>query len=306
MSEKPDFVRLPGDVVGMPPYEAHNALLQILLIKGDRSTQQDYVDLTLNHPSNGGVSFRAVNDHVLVTALYVSSIRSTDVLDGAKGVVQEWDIGFWTLISGGKTNGPERQGWLPSFMFVDTAAAMASGREIFGYPKSQATIEPAPGATPGNPSVKIKTLHFTDFGLNKRPGHTAIMSIEKAQAAGLADTPKLTSVMSDIGVEGLDKTEGATPPSPFTAMPQITLRQMRDPEMHGRATHQSILETILAPKNIAGIGPLDGRYDVVVQASRSHDIAKELGVNKGRNAVIGGGWVKFDFTIGQSRALWTA
>ena len=136
----PTFTELPGDIVGAPPYSARGCLMQGMFLPGDLAAQQRFCDLALNGPAAGALVFRAVTPLVLMTALYAQTMTSTNPGDAPKGVMQEWDVGFWTAVRGG-VPGKEndwKSYWLPSFLFVDSSPAMASGREIFGYPKNTA------------------------------------------------------------------------------------------------------------------------------------------------------------------------
>ena len=94
--------------------------MHVLLLEGDRATQQREVcDLLLNHPSGGALTYRAISNKVMLAALYVDTMRSLDPVDGRKGVIREWDLGFWTAVHGGPTH-DKRQwkfGWVPSFLF---------------------------------------------------------------------------------------------------------------------------------------------------------------------------------------------
>ncbi len=303
MVEKPVFTRLPGDVVGMAPYRAEDALLQMVLLRGDRARQQDHCDATLNHPADGEVAYRVTSDTVLVTALYVGAMRSLDPIDGPKGKIREWDIAFWSPVVGGPTNAAPRQGWLPSFMFVDTAAAMASGREIYGYPKSHAVIEPT-GAAADDAGVRVKTLHFEAFGADKEPAETPILTITRNGASIPEDLTGSPDPWADVGFETLAVSKDRPPPSPFS-MPQITLRQTRDPVDMGRATRQSILETVPSGLKVASSGFLSGAHTVRLAPSASHPIVERLGLKTQNPALLGGGvWMRLEFTVGPSRAIW--
>jgi hypothetical protein len=181
----PAFVELPGDVVGAPPYLARDCLLQSLFLEGDLAAQQAFCDLALNRPSGGALQFRALTNRVLVTAIYCASLGSTDPVDASKGVVQEWDVGFWTLVHGGRAGDEDNWAsyWLPSFLFVDTPAAMASGREIYGYPKTTAAFS-GRSAEPHDPSVVLTVMHFPVFGPDKRPVTEPLVRVGLGPPAG--------------------------------------------------------------------------------------------------------------------------
>jgi len=166
----PTFTPLPGDIVGAPPYRGVGCLTQVLFLKGDLAAQQRFCDLALNGPAGGGLTFRAVTDMVLVTGIYADSMGSMNDADRDKGMMQEWDVGFWTAVRGGRPGDEDnwQSYWLPSFLFVDSAAAMAAGREVFGYPKTAATFQDR-GQDHDDPSATLVVQHFPRYGPGERP-----------------------------------------------------------------------------------------------------------------------------------------
>jgi hypothetical protein len=301
----PAFIPLPGDVVGAPPYRASGCLAQGLFLKGDIDAQQRLVDQALNGPAAGALTFRAVTEKVLVTAIYTDALGSTNAADADKGVMQEWDVGFWTAVRGGRPGAEDewRPYWLPSYLFVDSAPAMASGREIFGYPKTTATFA-GRGADHDDPSVTLIVQHFPRFGPDQRPVTEPLVRVSRGDAA--APAPGFLESLADAWTifESIAPIHFGfpTPPWPGLGMPQIMLRQARDPVgvSNNAACPASLQEILVAtptPTMIRGVGPLHAPVTVDITPSASHPIMETLGLAPSQVGELGF-WVEQDFDVG--------
>lgn len=304
----PILVPVPGDIVGIPPYRAEGGHMHVLLLEGDRATQQREVcDLLLNHPSGGALTYRAISDKVMLAALYVDTMRSLDPVDGRKGVIREWDLGFWTAVHGGPTH-DKRQwkfGWVPSFLFVDTASAMASGREVYGYPKTLAAWRRRQ-LVPQDASVELCVLHYAQHAPTARPQEQVLVQIspQKPDAADGPDTRQLDAAFwSDAGLPAELVRDALPIPSDILSMHQVMLRQVRDPLKPGLAQHQAVIEVDVKSDPPRGAGVLPGKWHVDLLPSASHPIARTLGL-QARSTTGLAFWVEQDFTVDAARQLW--
>jgi hypothetical protein len=305
----PQFVRLPGDIVGSPPYRATGCLMQGLFLQGDRGAQQTFCDLVLNRPAGGAQIFHAVTDKVLMTAIYADTMCSTDPIDASKGVVQEWDVGFWTAVHGGPVGAEDdwKTYWLPSFLFVDSPSAMSSGREIYGYPKTTATFE-SRGQDPADPDVTIIVQHFPVFGPGRRPVTEPLVRLSGG-GPGVTAPDLVSSVGAAWDLIGkladpiaLPHDGFHLPPWPSISMPQILLRQVRDPVSIGQASVQSILYVAPRLLSVKGAGFLHTPTLVEITASASHPIMETLGLAPSQVGELGF-WVRQDFEVAAARRL---
>jgi hypothetical protein len=308
----PPFIRTPGDIVGSPPYRATGCLMQAMFLSGSRTAQQSFCDAVLNRPSGGSLVFHAVTDQVLVTAIYADTMSSTDPIDASKGVMQEWDVGFWTAVHGGPVGAEDdwKTYWLPSYLFVDSPAAMAAGREVYGYPKTTAAFE-ARGQDHSDPTVTLVVQHFPVFGPNQRPVTGPLVKIG-AGAPGVAAPDLASSVATAWSL--LDKLEDPMPleqdgfhlpPLPSLSMPQILFRQARDPVTIGRASVQSVLYVAAKLLKVTGVGLLHSPTTVELMPSASHPIMETLGLRSTQVAELGF-WITQDFEVGAAQPLFSA
>ena len=301
----PMFAPLPGDIVGAPPYRATGCLTQGLFLKGDRAAQQRFCDLALNGPAGGALVFEAVMDLVLMTAIYADTMGSVNPLDSDKGVMQEWDVGFWTAVRGGRPGDEAnwKSYWLPSYLFVDSPAAMAAGREVYGYPKTTATFENR-GQDHGDPTVTLVVQHFPVFGPDKRPVTGPLVTVTTdaptVPAPGLLEN-------SRGGVGAVQRRRADPPQLPAAALAgaghaAVLLRQARDPVAIGQASLQEILLVTPEPTHITGIGLLHAPTVVEFTPSASHPIMETLGLALSQVGELGF-WVEQDFEVGPAVRL---
>ncbi|MBJ7437879.1 MAG: hypothetical protein JHD35_02480 [Sphingopyxis sp.] len=273
--------------------------MHAMLIDGSRRAQQRYCDAALNGFPNARYNFRAVGDKVLVTAIYASEMRSLDPLERQNGFVGETDIAFWSIIlcSDAQQKEPDRYMWLPSFMFVDSGPAMASGREIYGYPKCASGIVRA-ASGPEQAEVSVATLHFERFGPNERAAVRPICSV-RATSSAIADNNKSVASFGEaLNIEPVDN----VPPFPQLGMPQVMLRQYRDATRAGMAALKEILVVTPSAGPITDSGMLPSGLEICINPSASHDIRSTLGLMD-VNPVSLGAWLSFDFKVGWARRL---
>ena len=301
----PAFTPMPGDIVGAPPYRATGCLTQGLFLKGDRAAQQRFCDLALNGPAGGALVFEAVMDLVLMTAIYAGAMGSATPPDSEKGVMQEWDVGFWSAVRGGRPGDEAgwKTYWLPSYLFVDSPAAMAAGREIYGYPKTTATFEDR-GQDHGDPTVTLVVQHFPEFGPDKRPVTGPLVTVTTdaptVPAPGLLET--LATAWELFNGVAPFHLGFPLPPWPGLGMPQILLRQARDAVAIGQASLQEILLVTAEPVHIANIGLLHAPAVVEITPSASHPIMETLGLGASQVGELGF-WVEQDFEVGPAVRL---
>jgi len=279
--------------------------MQGWFLKGDRAAQQAFVDSSLNSACGGGLHFDTVTDDVLMTAIYCDTMGSQNPEDGRKGVTQEWDLAFWTAVHGGR-RGDEanwRYYWLPSYMFVDSTWAMAAGREVFGYPKTTANFT-ARTLAHDDPTVTIAAANFPVFNPTQRPVVTDLVTVTVGPPGGL-----IGEIVDDVWTafdlfgDFLSEMDGFRVPAwPTLAMPQILLRQFREPAQFDLASSQSVLCVAPNPTRITGAGLLKATIEVAIIPSASHPIMQTLGLAARQKGHLGL-WVTMDFDVGAADML---
>ncbi len=329
-----DYADVPGRLIGAMPYRSDGAILFGAFLKGDRDAQQTLCDRMLNAPSKNAMRFIAVSDYVLYAALSAARTYSLDPRDHGRGAMRERDIGFWSLVLGGRAQAPLswRLYWLPVFLFVDSASAMASGREIYGYGKDIGAFDLS-GAPDTDPCVAVTVEHLEKFGKDETAERAVLFALERPQPpapetlfgsfataartipdlfdaapaafAALAREPspefseKAAKLGANLAGGGLFNSFGP----PRMGLPTILLKQSPAANAPLKAVHQAIVSVEPTADRVNAMSTLPGRYVVRIARSESHPIARTLGLP----ALCDAHWVfrvAMDFTVPHGKVLW--
>ena len=311
----PNFVEGPANVVKRLPYVGYGATLQAFLFKGNSKSLQSICDQMLNVPSGGAVKFRVVTSYVLFTTLYQPRVQSDDPTDKSTGYVTEIDAALWVLAL--DSMGKGGLCWFPVWLFVDTGSAIAAGREVFGYPKQQASFDRAISAPPGDAAVTINTLAFVGSGPNEPAVMLDLLALKPATAATQTDIDQTTPASYELGltkfrniIEQDKDTIGPTGVTnslfpPFLGMPMVFLKQFRDIAQVGKACYQAVTTVTVESTKISDFAFFPTGYELMIKRAASHPIAEDLGISSGQKAAFSF-WLVQDFYVGFGQILWQA
>lgn len=262
------------------------------------------------------MQFRVSANLVLLTALYVQRMSSADPIGKSKGYVEEIDIGFWLHVYGGEAGKPFtwRPWFLPIFLCVNAPSAMASGREIFGYPKSIGNIERKSVVSINDATVRVSTEQFEKFGPNEKSSISELFSINKRDTFSEKKiTDSDMDAMSDSFFNCYEKNHNlssnllrANKASflPIAKMPMIFLKQFRDLTTANAACFQQIASVVTESENVR-IKSLSTDWTIEIQDSASHPLRRELGLETQQQPELGFA-AELDFTVGFGDSLWSA
>ena len=143
---------------------ARQAELFGFVIEADRACIDSLLQRDLVHPSGGAVDYRCAHHHVVFTFGTIGREFSCDPVDSKRGYISEREVSVWCLAA--DMNGGGRLVWYLPYIFTDSEQTVATGREIFGYPKQLGYFEddypsrlgPAGGVT------TVCTLAIDPFG----------------------------------------------------------------------------------------------------------------------------------------------
>jgi uncharacterized protein with NAD-binding domain and iron-sulfur cluster len=309
----PGFVERGGELCPRPPFLHSRTRLRCFWLKGDPGRLKEICDRSFNLPSGGATDFRPLSSAVLLTFATIERIASTDHRDRELGWSSEIDVAFWIPMVT-RRDGAPRLAWTIPYIFVDNPFAMASGREIYGFPKTIGTF-----TFPDD--VTVRAPYTVDaIGLALRSPETRAVSQRMFEVVPIGTTP--TSLLSfdafrqtllllgasDRGIlSGLSAgLTGFGAAIADGAVPIVLLRQLRDMTDPSRAAYQEIIE---APARVVRVhrgGLIPGGYEVRFRPSASHPIADDLGMNPNGEPVTGAFWVDFDFVMDRGRRLFCA
>jgi hypothetical protein len=129
----PDYVELGGQQVWRAPYTARHAEIVGFAVKADRAAIDALLHEALVEPAKGAVNYRCANEYIMVTFARIERLASGDPVDEQLGYMEEREVTVWCLAADATAGG--RLVWYLPYVFTDTGQTVATGREVYGYPK---------------------------------------------------------------------------------------------------------------------------------------------------------------------------
>jgi len=194
---------------------------------------------------------------------------------------------------------------------------MATGREVYGFPKTIAQFQ-IPEKISSTDAYWVETLAMERIQAGSRMKPMRVLEVvhggrqdgRKRNAAQPLDTVRSLYAMLAGEKDNLStrfslgwhhfqhivKTQ---------EVQMVFLRQLRDIRNPTVASYQEVIE---APSRVARIhrgGFLPGSFEVRLISSDTFPIAEELGLDPERNRVKGAYWMDFDFFLDIGQTLWT-
>ncbi|GMQ86256.1 MAG: hypothetical protein BMS9Abin07_1829 [Acidimicrobiia bacterium] len=313
MSELPTYVpRLGhGEVALMPPGVIERATVVMFAAGVDESSLQAYVDLVLT--DRGGPTYHVASPTILFC--FLDSPRLTSSRQPI-GFVGDHEVAVWVPLV--ERNGSELRFvvWMP-YIWVDTDIAMATGREVWGFPKTIGAYDPPSGK--GAPHV-LSTRIFRTFDPEtegeeaeliridpaSEPGASVWKDFEEAargigRALGVEGTKKHFSFGDDLRL-AVDLVEIAV----SRKIPVVNLKQFRDAVDGTKACYQAIIDSNLELTGFHGGGPLLGDHRVTITPCASHQLIEDLGLPGPSFTARAGAWVTMDFLANPGTPVWSA
>ena len=224
----------------------------------------------------------------------------------------EIDVTFWLpLLS--EREGKLHLSWYIPYIFVDNPFAMATGREVYGFPKTIAQFQMPEKLTDSAP-YWVETLAMERFQADSTSQPMHILEVihtgghKRNPAQPLETVQSLFTML--LGEEENLSTRVALGRQHVLNMLKtqevqtVFLRQLRDIKNPTIAAYQEIIQ---APSRVARIhrgGFLPGSFEMRLSSNASFPIAEELGLNPDRNPVKGAYWMDFDFFLDVGKTLW--
>lgn len=193
----PDYVERGGGLVYRPPYTARKVALDGFVVKADRSAIDALVQNDLVEPTAGAVSFQAVHDHVIVAFTQIGELASGDPVDRQRGFMTELEVSVWCLLA--DVHAGDRLCWYLPYVFTDSAQTMATGREVYGYPKQTGSFAGGPplDLAPGG-RAEVEALAIDPFDPQSVATSRPMVAVQRS-ASGTGALPSLGPVSSLLG-----------------------------------------------------------------------------------------------------------
>lgn len=329
----PDYIAHGGDLVFAPPFAQNGTTMYTFLVAADYGALTRLVDSQLNAvttragaraggTAGGPTIYKPLLPMAAVVCANITQGFSTAPADADKGWNGEFDFGVWIpVVAGTVQDGtwkPGRISWYLPYVFVDNPAAMATGREVYGFFKQTATlIMPSSPAAPGR--FSIDALVIETFTHSSQAQILRLLTVSSREATVAPEPPagghwtgvrdatralwgQLKRVFFDsasaagLAVSAWDVLENLLEDLVTGDVPMVFLKQFRDAVEPGKACYQAVIE---APAHLDKFhaGWFVHPHDVAITPCASHPIAAECGLAGPVVRSELGFWCKIDFTM---------
>jgi hypothetical protein len=323
----PMYIPRGGEQTFAAPFVQTGTKLMGWLMKADLAAQQSMIDRYLNAPMNGqsGFTYRALMPSVLFAIAPIEATRSLTEPDSGYGYTPETDVAFWVLVGRGhEENGRwklDRLLWFLPYVFVDVPMTMATGREVYGYPKEIAYLTWPSGSR--DPLVmSAETLVLPVYSPDTKLVRAPILEVRKTGGKpGILERlgsafGSLAPALAHLGLDAVEHPHtdldvlGALEASlGKLEIPMVFLKQFRDIVEPNAACYQAIVES---PARLASIPigwPTLEDVAITVYDYASHPIATELGLGTPVDGKLTvnvpfGFEVHFDFVVELGQIVW--
>jgi hypothetical protein len=293
----------------------------------------EYCERCFNRPTGGAQQWEALSEEVLLNFVDIPTMGSTDWLDQQLGVVHEREAAIWFPVYERNRN---RFAWAIPYMFVDSALALAGGREVYGFPKQLGTLQ-----IPRN-QMAPSELHVNSVTLQKYHPQSDAQDYRVATVKRGGRAPRLDSVWTDpadaladvieaIGDVAVPDGVKGDPVSWLASLlrsaahdvpdllahlmffrhlverdaPMLLLKQFRDAHEPGAACYQAVVLVDMVVSKFRDGGLLPDGYRVEIAELDGEPISRELGIPKSSKPHLAF-WIDFDFVVDLGEILWEA
>ncbi len=315
---KPAFIELGAPQTFAAPYDMRQCRSYGFMLKADIDALHRFCDGYLNAvaPPGAGELYRAAMDRVM----FVYSDMGHAVIGGTTGYrqfsVPEIDVAFWVPVVSVRRNGGSetisRFLWLMTYVNVDNLWAVASGREVYGFPKGLANVQSVAG--PGDlECLMLDTLAIERFGPEAHAAMRRFVEVRKVGGGSGAVSRAWKSATEAFG-ELFSLVSHARPGSGLASQfaelvrhrryPLVFLKQFRDVADPASACYQAVVEAPVTVTAFRGAGLLAGEYRLEIQKLESHPVVEELGLESHQPRILAAFHSDFDFIMGCGKVIW--
>jgi len=300
----PRYISRGGEICYNGPTYLDNTVMFGFLLSAGYAALQGVADRYLNDPTSGRFGFKPLTDLVLLNFLHIPHLESLDSVDARTGTIAYHEVGIWTFLA----SALGLQIFAP-YMWVDQAAPMVAGREIYGFPKALGEIAVPPIEEP----IEELSLHATGlerFGLGRPAERLELVSIRPPASGSAVPASCRDARWSADGPRALRDVVQALPPpaeepgvleslagiARRSALPAnltrllsdvvagqvgwVFLKQFRDVRDSGQACYQAVTQARTQLRHFRGGGilPRSSEWQVCLHDVDSAPFVRELGI----------------------------
>jgi hypothetical protein len=309
----PPLVLTGNRIDALGPLNLYGAMLHSFCVPADQVKIQALLDKMFSVPSQGAVRYEAVGDKVFVSFAEIDRIVALDALEKNHGSSSEIDVTVWT-IARRLDDGLFALRFIPVYLFVDNGPAMASGREVWGFPKQLAQFDFTPRLLNGDSgrTFNINGYVLSPFAPDTRAAWAPLCEAkpDTPQSGGsniLDSLEALAVVLLERLGDGFAGIAGALTTILGAGNGSMAfLKQFPDAADPFSACYQGIIEAPCSVLAIRSAGLTDSTYQLRLLSYASLPFLDELGITPDWQNVGRGIWVDFDFTLGLGTEVWRA
>ncbi len=309
------YVELGNRLIGYGPYLHRDVILHGFTLQGSRRKLQELLDRMFEEPSRGELKYTAITSKVFVSFAHIGRVSSIPEAD--HGSISEVDVTFWVLAIEHKLSLSILR-WVPVYLFVDSAAAMAAGREVYGFPKQLGQFEIATCA-PSMSRFSTTAFVIPQWGDDARGEWKPLLEIEPVEGGAVEDGDSRWDDLESADRRFFEQCipDAAQDSVPLRTMqfflkglkPKVTMAFLKQFPSVGNTTdacYQAIAEASATVEEHRGGGFTPGRFRARVSSYASHPLEEELGLAGGWQDVGRAIWVDYDFLMHLGRVKWSA
>jgi hypothetical protein len=310
----PKYVDYSGLICLPPAFDSIDTSLWGFWAQADGEKLNALLRRLFAEPSDGKVDYRPIGSHVMLSWGRIGSVKSMTPPFDKRGAVEEDQVAVWIPVARVKGEGDDVEAqsfaMFVAYIWLDNPMSLATGREVFGYPKSW--------GWPTFPADEPDKFTLDVFGLNYGPNERAArhplievvrgdplpdmkpVELDSLHAAARHAHKHLHGDRIDYGFRFVaelvkDLIEHQ--------LPTVFLKQIRAIEDGTGAALQQIATAHYTVKRFRA-APLLHSYEMTIHPLASQPLADELGLASG--PVHLAYECEIDFLVGGGRVVWDA
>ena len=313
MAPLPPLVITGNRIDALGPLNLYGAMLHSFCVSADPAKIQALLDKMFAVPSGDAVRYEAVGDKVFLSFAEIDRIVALDALEKNHGASSEIDVTVWA-VARRLDDGLFAPRFIPVYLFVDNGPAMASGREVWGFPKQlgQFDFTPQPADRAAARTFKVNGYVLNPYQPSTRAAWAPVCETRPdAPADGGGGVLGTLEALAEMVLNRLGESFAGIAAKMQSVLAAGTvsmafLKQFPDAADPFKACYQGIIEAQARIIALRGAGLTDDDYTLRLTSYASLPFADELGIAPGWQKVGRGVWVDFDFTLDLGAEVWRA
>ncbi len=305
------------------PFDSIGTTLYGFIARADGQLLDDLCQKVFAEPTGGEVDVLAIGDRVMLTWGSIERVNSLTEPYDSYGGVAEPQVCVWVPVAFVERDGDDvvakRFAMFTPYLWVDNAMSLATGRELFGYPKSWSWIGfPDEDAAPRRWTLDVFGLDYDPDAIARR--HPLMKIVEGDTLEGDGEDPWYDGIVHlarDVGRRLLagdgDGDEEMDPSFRLAGglagdlvhrrLRHVFLKQVRSIKNGTTAALQQVTQCNYEIERIRG-RPRLCEFSLTVERLDSHPVISELGLQT--QSLHLGYEIEMDFRVGDGEVLWDA